>query len=424
MNKLSVSDLVFNIKDLLESNFMNLTVEGEVTNFSKASSGHYYFSLSDNQAMVGSALFRGDAMRNPFVRKMKDGDKVLVSGSINVYPKRGNFQIIVKRIVPVGKGDLKEQFEILKKKLAGQGMFDLDKKLKIPSFPKKVAIITAKNGAALQDFINIYNRRSLAGSLVLVPSLMQGLEADKSVINAIDLIERYNKKNQIDLIVITRGGGSLEDLWAFNSEELAKKIFSCKIPIISAIGHEVDFTICDFVSDLRAETPSAAAEIITSDQIQLKARLIDAKKSLNFVVHQKINESKSNLENLNPKAVMNGIWSNFAKWKNRLFRLNLNHRMEKLSKLNDYKLRLDDSNAAFFNYSKNYFNSTHLKLSSLYRILHGLNPKGVLSRGYCYASNSEGKVIDSHKSFKKVESGATMEITFHDGVGRVQKIKD
>lgn len=204
--KLSVSQLVNNVKQILEGEFRFLKVEGEISNLSSSSAGHYYLTLSDRDSSISCALFRGDALRNPEVRKLKDGDKVIVTGSIGVYSKRGTFQVIIKTIAPSGKGDLMAQFELLKKKLASEGLFDLENKTPLPKLPKRVAVITAKGAAALQDFLNVFERRSLWMDILLVPSLVQGDQAPKELVNALKRVIKYHLEgNPIDVVVLTRG---------------------------------------------------------------------------------------------------------------------------------------------------------------------------------------------------------------------------
>ena len=273
----SVSEVIFNIKRLLEGEFRTVSVEGEISNLSHSSSGHWYLTLSDSDSSLSAAVFKMDALRNPLMKSLKNGDKVICSGSIGVYNKRGTFQLIVKRISPVGKGDLKEQFEMLKRKLAAEGLFDPQIKKEIPTLPNRIAVITAKGAAALQDFLNIIDRRTQWYDILLSPALVQGDAAPASLRKALFNVIKYSmdapEDKKIDVIVFTRGGGSMEDLWAFNDEGLAWDIFNCPIPVISAVGHQVDTTICDMVSDLRCETPSAAAEVLSSAQAEIKETL-------------------------------------------------------------------------------------------------------------------------------------------------------
>src|SRR5690606_12931867 len=210
-------------------------------------------------------------MRNPLIRNLKNGDKIVVVGPISVYQKRGSFQLLAKRIFPAGEGQLKLQYERLKARLSQEGLFDIEKKKPIPKFPRRIAVITAEHGAALQDFLNVMERRSLWMDILIIPALVQGDGAPRSLLNALKKAESIEG---VDVIVLTRGGGSIEDLWGFNDENLVRAIDNCTIPVISAVGHQVDFTLCDYVSDHRSETPTAAAEILSQPQTELNSRLV------------------------------------------------------------------------------------------------------------------------------------------------------
>ncbi|NWF88321.1 MAG: exodeoxyribonuclease VII large subunit [Ignavibacteriaceae bacterium] len=255
---LTVSELTKQIKITVESNFPEVVVIGEISNFKAHVSGHWYFNLKDQNAVISCTMWKG--LNNFVFFTPQDGIKIIVTGRITVYPLRGSYQIDVRSMKPAGIGELQAAFEKLKKKLLQEGLFDESVKKSIPQFPQKIGIITAKDGAAFQDMISVAKRRFPLVELVIAPSKVQGSGAAESVVES---IESLNKQPDIDLIIIARGGGSIEDLWAFNEEIVARGIFNSKIPIITGIGHEVDFTIADFVADLRAPTPSAAMEIAT-----------------------------------------------------------------------------------------------------------------------------------------------------------------
>ncbi len=402
----SVKEVVYKIKNSLESDFQNIAIEGDITNFTKSSAGHWYFTLSDDEASISAALFKNDTFRNPIISTLKNGDKITVYGQLSVYPKKGTFQVIVKAIKHVGKGGPKERFEFLKKKLGQEGLFDIDKKKPIPAMPKKVAIITARQGAALQDFLNIYNRRSFRMDILVVPTLVQGEAAPHSIITSIDLIERYNlniEKHQqpVDVIVLARGGGSTEDLWPFNDEALARKIYATHIPIISAIGHQTDFTISDMVADLRCETPSSAAEILTSEQLKLDGHLQITKNRLANAIDKKIYPYQHQLRNLSPIVTIDALWSKFQKL-NTIFQ-----RANTLSQ--NIQRRLV------------YLTS---KINNGLVLLNSLNPNNILKRGYSYITmEHQGKkiVINSKSSFDNIAKKAQLTVSFFDGVGSVIK---
>lgn len=261
INALTVSELTKQIKITLEESFSEVIVIGEISNFKAHVSGHWYFNLKDSNSVISCAMWKG--LNSYVFFTPQDGIKIIVSGRITVYPPRGSYQIDVRSMKPAGEGELQAAFEKLKRKLADEGLFDEAHKKPIPEFPKKIGIVTAKDGAAFQDMISVAERRFPLVELVIAPAKVQGSGAAESIAESLKLL---NKQKDIDVIIIARGGGSIEDLWAFNEEMVAREIYVSKIPIISGIGHEVDFTIADFVADLRAPTPSAAMEIATPNK--------------------------------------------------------------------------------------------------------------------------------------------------------------
>lgn len=260
-NVLTVSELTKEIKQTLEEKFNQVSVEGEISNFKAHISGHWYFSLKDANASISCAMWKG--FNNYVFFTPQDGMKVIVNGKITVYPPRGNYQIDVRSMKPAGVGELQAAFEALKQKLSDEGLFNEEFKKPIPTFPQKIGIVTAIDGAAFKDMISVAKRRFPLVELVVAPTRVQGAGAAEMIVKGIELL---NKHKEIDIIIVGRGGGSIEDLWAFNEEIVARAIFTSEIPIISGIGHEIDFTIADFVADLRAPTPSAAMELATPDK--------------------------------------------------------------------------------------------------------------------------------------------------------------
>ncbi len=271
----SVSELTKEIQQIIEGQFNTIWIEGEISNFRAPISGHYYMSLKDEYAQIRAVMFRGQNRSLAFVPK--DGLKVIAKGRLGIYPPRGEYQLILEYIEPLGIGALALAFEQLKRKLAAQGIFDQSIKKPIPFLPQKVAVITSPTGAAIKDFLKVIRRRFANLEIIVVPVRVQGEEATEEIIKAIELV---NSKLNVDIIVITRGGGSIEDLWAFNQEELAFAIRRSKIPIVSAVGHEIDITISDLAADLRAPTPSAAAEILVEEKEALIRRLSDIRERL------------------------------------------------------------------------------------------------------------------------------------------------
>ncbi len=268
---LTVSELNAQIRELIEENFRVVNLAGEISNFKlHVQSGHYYFTIKDQSSQISAVMWK--SRNSSLLFTPEDGMQVIIKGRVTVYPARGNYQVEVWEIKPQGAGELQLRFEQLKQRLYEEGLFDESIKKPIPAFPENVVLITSGTGAVLHDFIRIAERRYPMLNLFIYPVNVQGVSAASTIIDALHETEAASKKGKlpkIDIIVIARGGGSIEDLWPFNDEKLARAINSCKIPIVSAVGHEVDFTICDFASDLRAPTPSAAAEIITPETKEL-----------------------------------------------------------------------------------------------------------------------------------------------------------
>ena len=270
MSVLSVLQLNEYIKEVFEDDpkLQAVAVKGEISNFIHHRSGHMYFTLKDEESQIKAVMFKGANMRLNF--RPENGQKVVVMGSISVYSPGGQYQLYVGAMKPDGIGDLYQAYEELKRRLAEEGLFDEQHKKPLPAFPQKIGVITSANGAAVRDIINVAGRRCPMAQLLLYPAQVQGTGTDVSLISA---LEYFDARGDIDVIIIGRGGGSIEDLWGFNSEKLARKIFALQTPVISAVGHETDFTICDFVADKRAPTPSAAAEIAVPDLNVLRQRL-------------------------------------------------------------------------------------------------------------------------------------------------------
>lgn len=259
-----VSELNFELKKLLEGNYPDIWVEGEISNFHHHSSGHMYFDLKDENSKIKSVMFLGDNRNLKFMPE--DGMKVLTRGGVTLYLRKGEYQIVVRYIEPKGKGALLIAFEQLKKKLKAEGLFDIKYKKPIPFLPSRIGVVTSLGSAVLHDIKNVLNRRFENHHLIISPSSVEGESASTEICRAIENLNQYGK---VDVIILARGGGSLEALWAFNTEEVARAVFSSEIPIISAVGHETDFTISDFVADLRAPTPSAAAEMVMPEKSEL-----------------------------------------------------------------------------------------------------------------------------------------------------------
>lgn len=424
-NPITVTELVSQVKTILEGQFRTICLIGEITNLSSSSAGHYYFSVSDKDSSISAALFRGNAMRNPLIKQLQDGDKVILHGSMGVYGKRGTFQIIVTRIEKAGKGDLLAQFELLKKKLAGEGLFDLSIKKEIPSYPKRIAVITSIGAAALQDFINVYKRRSIWMDVLLVPAVVQGNASPNSLRQALHKINQYQKEapedKKIDVVVFTRGGGSLEDLWAFNDEHLARDIYACSIPCVSAVGHQVDYTISDFVADLRCETPTAAAEVLTHHQTKLKEGLHHSVTRLNSEVRHLLADIKEVLERAHPKEILNKIWQKFLFIQKKLETLNISPRFYELTRIHEKQLFLDEMITRMKQSMLGWCKEKTAINEKSFELLRVLNPNNVLGRGYVYIRDENGKIIPSLSSYSKLKEKEHLSLKFHDGEGSALK---
>lgn len=421
----TVSELVYSIKNNLESEFVSLFVTGEVSNLSASSAGHYYFNLSDNEASLSCALFRGDVLRNPEVKKIKNGDKITCTGAISVYVKKGQFQLIVKRVESGGRGTLFEKYELLKKKLAAEGLFDVESKKAIPKFPRRVAIITASGGAALQDFLNIYERRSISMDIVLIPAVVQGDGSAPSLRAALHRCIEYHLKSstdqQFDVVVLARGGGAIEDLWSFNDEALAWDIYNCPIPTINAVGHQVDFTIADFVADFRAETPSAAAELLTEYQMNVKENLSNQARHLSQQMSSIVSVKKSELSQRHPQKAIQKLISNIYDLKHRFVKLHFIDRSLQLLRLDEKLQYMDELESRLSDVMNERVQSEFEKLEHKKNILESLNPKNVLNRGYSFVTSPKGDCISNTKDFDSLKNESELTLHFHDGAGKVVK---
>lgn len=289
----TVTELTQSIKFILESTFENISVEGEISNFKSHISGHWYFNLKDENAVINCTMWKG--FNNYVFFKPQDGMKVVVTGRLTVYPPRGSYQIDVRSMKPAGEGELQAAFERLKQKLKAEGLFDEERKRKIPFFPNKIGIVTAIDGAAIKDMISVAERRFPLVELIIAPTKVQGSGAAEDIV---DSLNKLNKIKDIDVIIVARGGGSIEDLWAFNEEIVARAIYKSKIPVITGIGHEIDFTIADFVSDLRAPTPSVAMELATPDRQELSNAIEYALEKMEESLFERIGEYRQRIDDV------------------------------------------------------------------------------------------------------------------------------
>ncbi|MDO4618480.1 MAG: exodeoxyribonuclease VII large subunit [Clostridia bacterium] len=368
----TVSQINGYIKKILESNIIlkDIWIKGEISNFKLHYSGHIYVTLKDEGGVLKAVMFKGAASKLSFMPE--DGMKVLARGKISVYEQGGAYQLYISEMIPDGVGDLHVAFEQMKKKLEAEGLFDPKYKKPIPKFPQCVGVVTAATGAAVRDIINVITRRYPLAKILLYPALVQGENASESVSKGIEL---FNRLKNADVLIVGRGGGSIEDLWAFNEERTARAIFTSEIPIISAVGHETDFTIADFVADLRAPTPSAAAEIAVPSLTEILGEIATDRVRLN-------NTMLRLLENL--KLKMN--------------RLSIKSPEEKYNIL---RQRIDDMMRTSEAYIKKEMLEKKKNMLMAVSKLDALSPLKVLSRGFSVASFDDGKVIRSVDDFEK-----------------------
>lgn len=296
---LSVSDLTYQIKEILENEYalQEVRVQGEVSNLTIHSSGHAYFTLKDEEAQISCVLFRGN-MTAEARNVLKHGAKLIVQGGVTVYAQRGNYQLLVYSVQAYGLGDLFQEFLFLKEKLQNEGLFDPVHKKELPLFPCHIGVVTSPTGAVIQDITQTLKRRYPCVNVVLSPAVVQGIQGATSVMSA---LHRLLRLSHIELIIIARGGGSMEDLWCFNSEELARAVFACPVPVISAIGHETDFTILDFVADIRAATPTAAAESAVPDRRELQALLQQMRAGIRTTIQYNLYSKMQMLDDISEK---------------------------------------------------------------------------------------------------------------------------
>lgn len=386
-NSLTIRELTGYIKKLVDNDGLlsDILVSGEISNFKLHSSGHMYFSLKDEEAVIKCVMFRTQGMRVRF--KPGEGMKVLARGYVSVYPAGGTYQLYVESLEADGSGSLFLAFEQLKKKLEALGFFIPERKKRIPLLPKAIGVITSPTGAVIKDILNVIERRYSNARLIIFPSAVQGIDAPQQLIKG---LAYFNREKSVDVILLARGGGSLEDLWPFNDEGLAKAIYNSDIPVISAIGHETDFTIADFVADLRAPTPSAAAELIMPE----KRHLTDRNRILE-------------------RRLVQALYNRLHKERDRLVRLEKTRSLVRpYERIDRERQRLDSWRRECTLLQKACAEKHKNGLSVLAGRLHALSPLTVLSRGYSLVTNEDGDIIRSVKSLTK---GDRLLITVSDG---------
>lgn len=384
---LTVSELTNYIKRIMDNDFIlsNLSVKGEISNLKFHSSGHIYFSLKDGSGKVNCVMFKSKAMLLDV--DLQEGMEVIIKGRASIYPATGSFQLYCDEITKEGQGDLFIKFEKLKQKLSSMGYFDEEHKKPLPKYPERVGVVTSPTGAAIRDIMNVTKRRNEMVDIVLYPAKVQGEGAYKEVIEG---IKYFNKKKSVDLIIVGRGGGSIEELWNFNEEELAKAIFNSNIPIISAVGHEIDFTISDFVSDIRAATPSQGAEIAVPLLMDIKNKVFDISRALDISIDNKLSRCRDELISsekiLKLHSPMTRIVNSYLE-------------VEKL------KERLDFAISSRIKREK-------LNIESLNNLLSAYNPVKVISKGYAIIEDNNNNLIVSKEQLREVKE---IKVSLKDG---------
>lgn len=390
-----------------DTNLQKVYLKGEISNFKAHTSGHFYFSLKDETSKINAIMFRSNAIKVPF--KPIDGTKVLVTGRISLYEAMGSYQIYVDEMIEDGVGNLYVAFEQLKEKLNKEGLFKEEHKKQIPKVPKKVGVITASTGAAIRDILTTIKRRFPICETILFPTLVQGENAKEDIVKNITKAQDYD----LDVLIVGRGGGSIEDLWPFNEEIVARAIYNSKIPVISAVGHEVDFTIADFVADLRAPTPTAAAELAVPNLTDLIKEINNYKIRINEAINKKVNYQKLYLESIKNSYV---IKNPMIMYENKKQSLDL--MSDKLTNL-IYNL-IDSNKNKINNLSKSYvltnpkllYKDKQIEIKNIITKLELLNPLNILSRGYSI-TYLDDKAL---KSVKNINKNDTLKIKLTDGI--------
>lgn len=385
---ISVSDLAKFLSGLISQNLQPLWIRGEISNLKTVSNGNAYLSVKDNESKI-NAIIMANSRANKHIRDMKNGLEILIFGRVSYYKKEGTISVFVDDIEFLGEGLLKQKFDELKKKLEAEGLFNKDRKRPIPEYPEWVGVVTSPTGAAIQDILNVMNRRFSGVHLIVFPAAVQGENAAAEIATAIRVANKY-AGDRLDVLIVGRGGGSMEDLWCFNEETVARAIAASKIPVISAVGHEIDYTISDFVADLRAPTPSAAAELVVKDKKELLENVRYHQFKIEKILSTRMEYLKQSLE-LKGSGYL-------KKW------------ME--NTLNETSMTLDNLSIRFRNLLGSYFTNLKAALETMKGKLGALNPENILKRGYSvtYLLGPDGtkKILKSVRSIKKGERLGTL----------------
>lgn len=398
-----VGELTHRIKAILEDEVGIVWLEGEVSNLSRPASGHLYFTLKDEVAQIKAVLFRGN--QAGLRVEIKDGLKIRVQGNITVYEKSGQYQMLVRRVELAGKGSLQEQFELLKEKLAREGLFESARKKPLPLLPRRIGIVTSPSGAAIRDMLNILGRRFPNLHIQIAPVRVQGEGAAKEIADAIDFL---NARGGYDVLIVGRGGGSLEDLWSFNEEVVARAIVRSRIPVISAVGHEVDFTISDFVADLRAPTPSAAAELVVQPKAAFEEQLSALSRHLASALQTRVLELHNRLTRAGGSYVFKEPANLLLRHRQRLELMRKSLKTELQNTVTERHQRVDEAGMRMTHAIQMLSGKSGERVKRLAAQLQALSPLAVLDRGFSITRKAGGGVVKSFADLKKGDEIETL----------------
>lgn len=377
----SVTQITQLISEVLQSTFSSITIEGEISNWKPSGAGHIYFTLKDNSSQISAVMFKGSTYHLNF--KPKDGDKVRCTGGISVYGPRGSYQIIVTKMEQAGSGNILQMLEDRKKKMAMEGYFDESHKKPLPKFPKTIGVVTSPSGAAIRDILNVRNERNKTVNIIVLPAIVQGVGADETIVKMIEIANFYKL---CDVLIVGRGGGSLEDLLPFSEESVIKAVYNSDIPVISAVGHEIDWALCDYSADKRAATPTQAAQFAIPELSEIKKTISTAKDNYYSSIKQKIENARLMIKAFNPQSmeirfrnIQQPLLNRFANAKENLL-LNLQNKIKDLRQ----------------------------QVQNNITILENASPQTILNRGYSMVTDASGKIITNEKD---VQSGQEIIIT-------------
>lgn len=403
----SVSEINQLCKATLESRFRDVMIEGEVSNLSRPQSGHIYFTLKDDKAQIRVVQFRGALQSLNF--EMENGLMVHAAGTVSIYSASGSYQLICSRLKLAGKGSLQEAFEKLKNKLAEEGLFDTEKKLRLPLLPQHIGLVTSPTGAAVRDIINVTRRRYPNLHIIIAPVAVQGEDAARQIAHAVDY---FNQRGDVDVIIVARGGGSIEDLWAFNEEVVARAIAGSRIPTISGVGHETDFTISDFVADLRAPTPSAAAEIVVGRKLEFERMLDGHARQMKHALTSIFLEKKNRFASASSSYVFREPRNLLRIYRQRIDNLLARATNAAVGSIRTCQQRVDESQMIIDNRLERRMQTDRSKMETLRIHLSALDPHRVLNRGYSITRNANGKAL---RTVADIQVGATLSTQIQDG---------